>query len=92
MHDVAIRKVSEMSPQQKAALEEILGRAIAGNEEISVVSLPPQQVAPSEDRAIIARKLEGLLNLRADKVKDIPEDEIDVIVDEAVHHARHHRR
>ena len=43
----------------------------------------------SEDRATVARKLEAFLNRRAQKVKDVPEAEIDAVIDEAVGHARH---
>jgi hypothetical protein len=39
----------------------------------------------------VARNLEAFLNRRAAKVKDVPEEEIDTVVDEAVHHVRHSR-
>jgi hypothetical protein len=44
---------------------------------------------PSEKRTEVARKLEAFLNRCAEKVKDVPEEEIDAAVDEAVDHARH---
>jgi Skp family chaperone for outer membrane proteins len=47
------------------------------------------EVPPSENRAAVARKLEALLNRRAEKVKDTAEEEIDAVVDEAVDHVRH---
>jgi hypothetical protein len=40
----------------------------------------------------VVEKLEALLNRRAEKVRDIPEDKINAVIDEAVHHARHNRR
>lgn len=91
MQDVTVRKAGEMPPPLKAAVEQILGRPIAADEEISIVAVPPQQVAPS-GRVAIVENLEALLNRRANKVQDIPEDEIDSLVDEAVHHARHNRK
>ena len=92
MQNVTVQIAGEMSQPLKAAVEQILGRPIAADEEISIVAVPPQQVAPSGGKVAIVEKLEGLLNRRANKVQDIPEDEINSLVDEAVHHARHNRK
>ena len=92
MQNIAVQKAGQMPRPLKAAVEQILGRSISADEEISIVAVPPQQVAPCEGKAATVAKLEALLNLRAAKVRDIPEDEINAIVDEAVQHARHHRR
>ena len=92
MQNVTVQKAGEMPQSLKAAVEQILGRPIAADEEISIVTAPPQQVAPSGGKAAIVAKLEDLLNRRASKVQDIPEHEINSLVDEAVHHARHNRK
>jgi hypothetical protein len=92
VQNIAVQKAGQMPLPLKAAVEQILGRAIGVDEEISIVAVPPQQVAPSEGRAAVVAKLEALLNRRAEKVGDIPEDEINSVVDEAVRHARHHPR
>ena len=92
MQNIAVQKAGQMPRPLKAAVEQILGRSIGADEEISIVAVPPQQVAPSEGKAAIVAKLEALLNRRAEKVRDIPEDEINSVVDEAVQHARHNRR
>jgi len=55
---------------------------------ISIVAVPPQQVPPSGNRAALAQKLEAFLNRRAEKTRDISEQEIDAAVDEAVGHVR----
>ena len=81
MQNVANQRASELSEGVKAAVEQLLGRRIAPDEEISVVAVPPQEVPPSENRAAVARKLEAFLNRRVEKVKDVPDDEIDGAVD-----------
>jgi hypothetical protein len=91
MHNVTVQKAAEMPPALKAAVEQLLGRAISGDEEISIVAVPPRQVAPSGGKAAIVQKLEALLDRRVKKVHDIPEEEINTVIDEAVHHARHNR-
>jgi len=52
---------------------------------------PPQQIAPSKSRASVAEKLEAFLNRRAARVSDVPDDELDAAIDDAVDHLRHSR-
>ena len=92
MQNVSIQEASELSEDVKAAVELLLGRPIEPEEEISVVAVPPQQVPPSENRAAVARKLEAFLNRRAEKVKVVPEEELDAAIDDAVDHVRHSRK
>ncbi len=91
MQNVSIRKASELPQAMKSAVEQLLGRSIAPDEEISVAAVPPQMVPPSESRAAVARNLEAFLNRRADKVNGLPDEEIDEVIDEAVHVVRHNR-
>ena len=92
MQNVSIQTARQLSEDVRSAVERLLGRRIEADEEISVVALPPQEVPPFADRATVARRLEAFLNRRAEKVKDVPEEELDADVDEAVDHVRHSRR
>jgi hypothetical protein len=91
MQNVSIQRASELPPAIKFAVEQLLGRPIAPDEEISVAAIPPQRVPPSEGRAAVARNLEALLDRRADKVNGLPEEEMDAAIDEALHAVRHDR-
>ena len=91
MQNVSIQKAGDLPQGVKSAVEQLLGRPIDTDEEVSVVAVPPQQIPPSKNRAAVAEKLEDFLNRRADKVGDVSDNEIDTAVDEAVHHARHSR-
>jgi hypothetical protein len=91
MQNVSIHKAGHLPETVKSAVEQLLGRSIAADEEISVVAVPPRQVPPSQNRTAVARNLEAFLNRRAAKVRDVPEEEIDAVVDEAVDHVRHSR-
>ena len=91
MQNIAIQRASQLPENLRSAVERLLGRPIAADEEISIVAVPPQQLAPSENRAVIARKLEALLNRRAEKIEGVAEAEIDAAIDEAVNHVRHSR-
>jgi hypothetical protein len=91
MQNVSIQKASELPEVVKAAVEQLPGRPIAPDEEVSVAAVPPQRVPPSEGRAAVARDLEAFLNRRADKVSGLPEEEIDAAVDEALYAVRRKR-
>ncbi len=91
MQNVSIQKASELPQIVKSAVEQLLGRQIDADEEVSIAAIPPQQIPPSENRAAIAQKLEAFLNRRAEKVRNVSDEEIDAAVDEAVDHVRHSR-
>ena len=91
MQNVSIQRASELPPHVKSAVEQLLGRPIAPNEQVTIAALPPQQVPASETRAEFVRELEAYLDRRAEKVKDVPDEEIDAAIDEAVDHVRHRR-
>ena len=89
MQNVSIKKASELPQAVKSAVEQLLGRSIAPDEEISVAAVPTQRVPPSEGRAAVARNLEAFLNRRADKVNGVPEEQIDAAINEALDDVRH---
>lgn len=91
MQKVAIQKSSKLPPGVRSAVEQLLGRSIGADEEVSVAAVPPQQFPPSEDRAAIAKKLEEFLTRRAEKIKGVSDEDIDGAIDETVDHVRHSR-
>lgn len=92
MRNVSSQKAGDLPQAVKSAVEQLLGRPIDADEEVSVVAVPPQQILPAGDRAAVAQKLEEFLNRRARKVGDIPEEEIDGAIDASVDYVRHSRR
>jgi hypothetical protein len=76
----------------RSAIEQLLGRPIENDEEISIAAIPPQAVPKADDRRAVAEKLEALLNRRADKVRDLPPDDLDAAINEALDHLRHVRQ
>lgn len=91
LHNISVQIAGEMPQPLKSAVEQILGRSIGVDEEISIIAVPPQNVAPSEGNLAAVDRLEALLNRRAEKVRDIPEEEINSAVDEAVNQGRRRR-
>ena len=91
MQNVSINKASELPQEVKSAVEQLLGRPVGADEEVSIAAVPPQQIPPSKSRRALAQELEVFLDRRAQKVRDVSDGEIDAAVDEAVDHARHRR-
>ncbi|HYL75356.1 MAG TPA: hypothetical protein VEU96_14185 [Bryobacteraceae bacterium] len=75
----------------KSAVEQLSGRLIDPDEEVSIATVPPQQVPPAANRALAAQKLDTFLNRRAAKTGDVSDRETDAAVDDAVDHVRHTR-
>lgn len=91
MQNVSIKKASELPQGVRSAVEQLLGRPIGADEEVSVAAVPPQIIPPSGNRAALAQKLEAFLSRRAEKIKDVSDEDIDGAIDEAVEHVRHSR-
>jgi hypothetical protein len=91
MQNISIQKASELPQAVKFAVEQLLGRPINADEEVSIVAVPPQEVPPSGKRAVVAQKLDAFLNRRAAKTGDVSDGAIDTAVDDAVDHVRHSR-
>ena len=92
MQNISIQKAGDLPADVKSAVERLLGRSIAPDEEISIAAVPPQRTHPSESRAAVSRNLEAFLDRRAAKVKGLPEEEIDASIDDAVREVRRSRR
>jgi hypothetical protein len=92
MQNVAIQKASELPPAVRSAVEQLLGRRVEADEEVSVVVVPPQQAPISGNSAATVQGLEAFLERRAEKVRDVPEKEIDAAIDEAASQVRRRRR
>jgi len=92
MSNVAIHRAGELPGPVRSVIEQLLGRSLAPDEEVSIVAKPPETVAADKDRAEAARKLEALLERRAGKVKDVSGEALDAAIDEALREVRRSRR
>ena len=91
MQNVSIQQASDLSPSVRSAVEQLLGRPIDADEEVSVAAVPRRQFPPSASPARVASELEAFLDRRAEKTKDVPDGEIEAAVEDAVDHVRHSR-
>ena len=57
----------------------------------SVMAYEPHKAPAGTARAALADRLKPRIDKTAAKLKDVPEAELDELIDEAVDHVRHHR-
>jgi hypothetical protein len=84
-------QVKNLSADQRIAVESILGRTLRDEESLIIRPARMLKDAPATaERAHWFRRYQDQLDTFAERVKDIPENEIDSAIEEAVEYARHH--
>ena len=87
-----LHKASDLPADLRQAVGQLLGRPLELEEHISVMAYRPHKAPSGRDRAELARRFKERIDKTAAKLKDIPEAEMDDLIDEAVDHVRHERR
>ena len=88
MKDGALRKVSELPPDTRHAMENIIGRSLREDEAISIHVYKPAPRGKAREDA--SRRLLERIDKTAQKAQGIPEEEIDAAIDEAANYVRRH--
>ena len=88
MGDIAIHKANELPSDARRAVERVLGRVLAPDEEVSIMAFSPHDAPAGEARQKLARQLEDRITRTAESVRQIPDDEQEAAIDEALNHVR----
>ena len=84
-----VHSVKDMSADQRVAVESLLGRQLRDEEKVSIRPIPVTKDAPSLSRRLEISEAMREYFARVDaQRKDVPEEEIDAAIDEALRHAR----
>jgi hypothetical protein len=85
-----VHHVKDLSPDQRFVIEHLLGRTLSEEESLTIRPARILQEAPTgADRSLAFRRYRENLDLLADRVRDVPEEEIDGALDEALRVVRH---
>ena len=88
MQNGALRKVAELSPDIRHAMEGLIGRSLKEDEALSINVYNP---APSGAlRQQITEKLLDRVEKTSRRASGTPDAEIEAAIDEATEHVRHH--
>jgi RNA binding exosome subunit len=90
MRNAVFQHASELPPQVREALESWFGRTFQPDEKVNIEVWPPIPPAEKLTREEARRRLEELSDRLAERVKHIPQAEIDAAIDEACDYVRHH--
>lgn len=84
-----LHKAGELAPRVKEAIESLLGRMLQEDESVGIRTYRVKNApaGPARDRAY--RRLLGRVDKTAERVKNVPEAELDAAIDEAVDFVRH---
>jgi hypothetical protein len=91
MAEIAIRNVRDLGESARRALEALLGRQLAEEEQVGVTALGARPAPLGDVRRIAAERLSESLKEMSDRAKSIPNDEFDSLVDEAMNDVRRRR-
>jgi hypothetical protein len=88
MGDIAIHKANELPSDARCAVERVLGRVLEPDEEVSIMAFSPHDAPTGEARQKLARQLEDRITRTAESVRQVPDDEQEAAIDDALHHVR----
>lgn len=88
MQNVAVRKMKDLDESARQWVQGVFGHQLQEEDQITLLVFPPHPAPPPQARAEGAARLETLMDRAAAKAADIPSQELDAVVDEALDHSR----
>ena len=92
MPDSLIRRESEFTPQERQAVEILVGRPLQAGESVGLHVYPARSVPSSVGQDRAWRGLLSLSDKMAENAKDVPPDELEAAINEACDHVRHNAK
>jgi hypothetical protein len=86
-----IHKASDLSSEQRMALESLLGRALSDREAVSVRAFEPPPLSDEQRQEILAGLDAYFARIDA-KRQSVPDEEAEAIINEALRSTRPHYR
>ena len=88
---VMICNAKDLSPEQKAVIEGLLGRRVLETESISVQAIEPPALSDEERKALVRDLQACFANVDAQR-QPLSSEEADAVIDEALRSTRPHYR
>ena len=79
---------SDLTAEEKAVVEKLVGRPLAEDEVVNVRAFRTRPAPAGRAKKEAVRALKAQLDRMAERVKDVPPEELDAVLDEALKHAR----
>jgi hypothetical protein len=91
MAEITIHNVRDLGQAARQALEALLGRRLAEEEQVSVTALAARPAPTGDVRRFAAERLIESLKAMSESARDIPNDELESLIDEAMDDIRRRR-
>jgi hypothetical protein len=91
MAEIAIHNVRDLGEDARRALESLLGRQLAEEEQVGVTALAARPAPSGDARRIAAERLAESLKEMSERARSIPAGEFEALIDEAMEDARKRR-
>jgi len=90
MSNNALSKARDLPSNVRHALEVLLGRPLQEEETVSVQTYPTHEAPTGRQRENSWRRLMDRIDRTAARAKEVPEAELDALINEATEYVRHH--
>jgi len=91
MENVSINLARDLPASARSAVEDLLGRSLRDDEEVSIMALGPHPAPSGEARRASAERLRSAIDQLALQAQSVADGEFDDAVDEAMTHIRPRR-
>ena len=84
MTDISILRTTDLKPGERVTVEKLLGHALHDDEAVTLSVFRPHPAPTGEAKRQAATELHSMLDRRAEKVRNVPADDIEQAIDEAM--------
>ncbi len=88
MNQIAVHKVKNLHANAKDVVEQLLGRKLKEEDEVTLLVFPPHPAPPATVRKAALARAGKILDKAAKNMKNVPPPEFDAAVHEAMRHVR----
>lgn len=88
MESISVQKAGQIDHPAREWLQHLLGRLLGEDEQVTIFVPTPHGAPPSKDRHAAFERMDEVLDKAAESIADVPEEEFDEAVDEAMDHIR----
>ena len=88
MQTISVRRADELGDAARSAVESLLGRKVADEEQVTVMAHAAPESNRMSDRQVAVQELFKSLDNLAASASPIQDEEMDELIEEAIQHVR----
>ena len=88
MENISVNLASDLSRPARAAIEDMLGRALRDDEQVSVMAFGPRSAPTGPNRTASAARLKSAMDALDEKASPADPQDLEDAFDEAMEHVR----